>query len=263
MPPFRKSLATMDFVDIHTHLLPGVDDGSGDMDETVAMLRRAYDGGTRKMVATPHMFLDLFGNNDLTAIQDRFELLAEELVSLRDRLTFLQEMQVYLGAENYASPEFLEALDQGCVLTLNGSRYLLLETAPVMPIRQARQVIERVFAAGYTPVLAHPERWISLRDDPMKLEDLWSMGCAVQVNAGSLLGESGSRAKKCAWKLLNQGLVDVIATDGHRLEWRPPAMEGLFEKLMGDYREEDVAFWLVKTPSMILANESLETGNRE
>ena len=123
----------MNFVDVHTHILPEVDDGAASIDETIAMLRIAYDGGTRKIVATPHMFLYLFGNDDVVQVQNSFQQLMLDLHSRVDLFPFLEEMKCYLGSENYVSPEFLEALAQGCVLSLNGSRYLLVEFIPCFP----------------------------------------------------------------------------------------------------------------------------------
>ncbi|MDA2937878.1 hypothetical protein MYX75_06410 [Acidobacteria bacterium AH-259-A15] len=248
----------MNFVDIHTHVLPGVDDGAASIDETIAMLRMAYDGGTRKIVATPHMFFDLFKNNDFVEIRDRFDQLTSDLNSYQDTFPFLKAIEVYPGAENYASPEFLEALGQGCVLTLNGSRYLLVEFSPMLPFSQIENVIQRVFAAGYTPVIAHSERYAAIQEDPMRMVRFWEMGCVTQVNADSLLGGWGSRATKCAKALLEEGLVNVIASDGHRVRWRPPVLEGVFGKLESEYAGEDVAAWMVENPQGILANESLE-----
>lgn len=99
----------MNFVDIHTHILPGVDDGAQSLEDTLVMLRIAYDSGTRRMVATPHMFLDLFNNNDFLEIRDRFEALIRDLNSYQEKQPHIKEMDLYLGAENYASPEFLES----------------------------------------------------------------------------------------------------------------------------------------------------------
>ncbi|MDA2932704.1 hypothetical protein MYX82_00010 [Acidobacteria bacterium AH-259-D05] len=247
----------MDFIDIHTHILPGVDDGAGSIDETLAMLRIAYDSGTRKMVATPHMFMHLFHNNDFVEIRDRFEQFKLDLDSYQDKFPYLREIDLYLGAENYACPEFLEALDQGCVLTLNGSRYLLVEVFPMFPFGQMKAVIEKIFSAGYMPVIAHAERYAAIQEDPLRMEPLWQQGCVVQVNARSVTGASGSRVKKCADKLLGEGLVDVIATDGHRPGWRPPDLQGVFRKLEQKYGQDEVKGWMVGNPGLILANERI------
>jgi protein-tyrosine phosphatase len=204
----------MEIVDIHSHVLPGVDDGAVSVDETIAMLRIAYDAGTRRIVATPHMFHALFHNNDFVQILDRFEQLKSELKSCQDAFPFLQDMQLYSGAENFASPEFLTALDQGCVLTLNGSRYLLIEFPPALPFVQMQTFIKKVLSTDYTPIIAHPERYGVIQKDPLRVEQFQQTGSVIQVNADSIRGGSGSRAKQCSRSLLQAGLVDVIASDG-------------------------------------------------
>ena len=248
----------MSFVDIHSHILPGVDDGAGSIDETIAMLKVAYESGTKKIVATPHMFHDLFDNNDFVETRKKFDELIEQLEANQATFPFLSEIQVCPGAENYASPAFLKALDEGCVLTLNGSRYLLVETAFLLPFSQIEILIQRVHLAGFTPVLAHPERYGSIQEDPERLVKLWDVGCVCQINADSLLGASGSRARKCGETLLEEGLVDIIASDGHKLKWRTPELKSICEKLRREYSEEDVQALLVENPECIVANEALE-----
>ena len=247
----------MNFVDIHTHILPGVDDGAATIEETIAMLRLAHAAGTRKMVATPHMFCDLFQNNDIAQIRDRFQALRSDLKASRKTHPFLTEIVIYPGAENYASPEFLEALDRARVLTLNGSRYLLVEVPVMMPFGRIQNVVERVFSAGYTPLLAHVERYLAFQEDWDRLGQLRQSGMIVQVNGNSLRGASGSGAQTCARTLLAQGLVDVIASDGHRSRVRKPQLQEVFQQLRDEFAEEDLNRWMVESPNLILANESL------
>ena len=249
----------MHFTDIHTHIIPGIDDGSTDIDETIAMLSIACEGGTRKITATPHMFLDLFANNDLVEVRDRFNELKANLESHRDQFSFLKDIKVYLGAENYASPEFMEALDQGCVLTLNASHYLLIEFSPLLPFSQIQTVIQRVFLAGYTPIFAHPERCAAIQEEPVRMTEFWERGCVTQVNSDSLLRTPGSRkTAKCAEKLMREGLVDVIASDAHRPRWRPPNLGRIFRQLENRYAEEDLRAWMWENASAILSNQYLE-----
>jgi len=251
----------MNFVDIHTHILPGVDDGAQSLEDTLVMLRIAYDSATRRMVATLHMFLDLFNNNDFLEIRDRFEALIRDLNSYQEKQPHIKEMDLYLGAENYASPEFLEALGQGCVLTLNGSRDLLVEVSPALPMSQIGVIMENVLAADYTPVIAHVERYAAVQQDPSQMERLRNLGCVLQVNARSLAGASGSKNKTCAERLLQEGLLDVIATDGHQPRWRPPDFQSVFQTLEQDHSKEDVRRWMLTNPQLILSNELLKSAN--
>ena len=203
------------------------------------------------------MFHALFHNNDFVQILDRFEQLQSDLRSCQDAFPFLQNMHLYSGAENFASPEFLTALDQGCVLTLNGSRYLLVEFSPVLPLSQLQSVLEKVVATGYTPVIAHPERYGAIQKEPLRVEQFERMGCVIQLNADSVRGGSGSRAKQCSRSLLQAGCVDVIASDGHRIRWRPPTLGRVLRRLEEGYTKEDITGWLVENPERILANKRL------
>jgi protein-tyrosine phosphatase len=245
------------YIDIHTHILPEIDDGAQDIDEAVAMLRIAHGGGTRKIVLTSHMFIDLFDSFDFVEIRDRFSQFLFLLKSREEQFNFLRELDLYLGAENYASPEFLEALDQGRVLSLNGSRYLMVEFSPMLFFDQIAEIIQRVLLAGYTPIIAHPERYAAIQEDPLRIERLWQMGCVVQINADSLLRDSISRTNKCAHWLLREGFVDVIASDAHRPGWRPPCLDLVFECLEQQYAREDIAQWMWSNANLILANKSL------
>ena len=249
----------MHFVDIHTHILPEVDDGAASVAETIDMLKIAYDGGTRKIVATPHMFLDLFGNNDISHIQNLFNQLISDLRVQVDQFPFLDEVEVSLGAENYVSPEFLEALEQGCVLSINGSRYLLIEFSPLSPFNQIEQAVQKVMEMGYIPIIAHLERYAAIQQNPLQIEQFWEMGGVTQINAGSLLrSRDGSRSSYCAQQLLQEGLVDVIASDGHGPQWRPPSLEKVFKILENDYEMEDISGWMCKNAEVILTDEVLE-----
>ena len=129
-------------VDIHTHILPDVDDGSGNLEESVEMLRIAHESSTRVMVATPHMFHPSFSIRTASEIRERFETLQEHLTGLGQTADheFLQDVRILLGAENYWGPDFLEALSRRTVLPINSGRYVLVEFHPLTsaaPIRNA------------------------------------------------------------------------------------------------------------------------------
>ena len=253
--PTTQSQQT-DLVDIHVHLIPAVDDGPASFEELLQMLRLAYDTGTRKMIATPHMFLDPYNNTDPVSINNRFAHIVAEIKrrSEAPECAFLKTMAFFLGSENYLSPEFLEALQDRCVLTLNGGRYLLVEFPPFLPRYRFDFILDRVLQAGFVPILAHPERYIAVQDDPRLAIRFLDVGCLLQVNGDSITGASGSHIQKTSLSLLAKGLVHVIATDGHRVNSRPPRFEGVFSKLKRIYPVEKVRAWMAENPSMILNN---------
>lgn len=247
------------FVDIHVHLIPGVDDGPGTFEQFLQMLRVAYESGTRKLIATPHMFLDPYNNSDLLKMFNRFADLVAELrrVTEEPEFSFLSEMAVYLGSENYVSFEFLEALRDRSVLTLNGSRYLLLEYPAFLAQGTLEYALEQVVAAGFVPVIAHPERYRGIRNSPEAASRLLELGCVLQVNASSVLAESGSSLKRTALWLLDRDLAQIVATDGHGVNGRAPSFGAAFAKLSALYSPDKAQRLMIENPLAIIRNRSL------
>ncbi|RPI21863.1 MAG: hypothetical protein EHM61_23735 [Acidobacteria bacterium] len=249
----------MQFADIHTHFIPGIDDGATSMEETLEMLRMAYQSGTRQLVATPHMFLDGFEKNDPVLLNDRFAATMAGLKesSLRPEAAFIREMRLVLGAENYGSIEFIDALARGCVVPINGSRYLLVEFSPFLPLNKIEVVLQRVLVAGYTPIVAHTERIIAIQEKTARLENLAAMGCVFQVNGDTFLDSANSRVRRTGYAMASAGFVHVIASDGHRPHRRPPLLREAFEELRRKYPIEKVQAWLQDNPSRIIQNQAI------
>jgi len=248
----------MQFVDIHTHLIPGLDDGPASLDETLEMLRHAYDRGTRAMVATPHMFA-WFGNSEPRLVQDAYSSMVESLqqVAKGNEGEFLREMNLYLGAENFISPEFLAALEKGDVLTLNGSRYLLVEFPPHLPFGAADSAVERMLESGLIPVLAHVERYGFVYRRSGRLASLKKKGCVVQVNAESIVDLRGRGVAKALMPLFESRWVDIVASDGHDVHSRLPTLAAAYETLAARYPETAVAAWMWQNPARILRDRPI------
>jgi len=242
------------FVDLHCHLLPGVDDGAADIVETLAMLALAYEGGTRRIVATPHLFHPAFPPRTAAEIRERFARLIEELQGYADepRYRFLPEIEICLGAEHHVSGEFLDALERGGVLPLNGGRHLLVELPELLPWPAVSAALLQVREAGFVPVLAHVERVPSFQKTLERLASVRDMGCVAQVNADSFLGRAGRRPHRASRAFLKRGLVDVIASDGHRPVHRSPNLRPAFEWLSGKYLSEEVSVWMVEAPAGVI-----------
>jgi protein-tyrosine phosphatase len=246
----------MQFVDIHTHVIPAIDDGSTSMLETVEMLRVAHDSGTRGLVATPHMFLDGYEKNDILLVNDRFADTVAALKEYRERpeYAFIREMRLSLGSENYASIEFIDALARGCVVPINGGRYLLVEFSPFLPLPKIEMILQRVIQYGYLPVVAHTERITAVQEKPARVENLAAMGCFFQVNADSFLDSANSRLRKTSLTLAKSGLVHVIASDGHRPSRRPPILLRASEELQRKFPQQSVQRWLQDNPARMVDN---------
>jgi protein-tyrosine phosphatase len=222
-------------VDIHVHLIPGVDDGPADIESTLELLRVAHQNGVRTLVATPHMFLEPFDLWDPSQVRESFtrmEVVLKEL-SERPENEFLRDLSLHLGAENYACQPFLKALDQGAILTLADSRYVLIEFSPMITEGQILQVVDRVRAWNLVPVLAHVERYEALHKRKQQLASLIEKGCLTQVNLSSLLHPMWSKRGRLTRRLIKQDLVSLIASDSHGRRFRPP----VFEEFLRRYGE--------------------------
>jgi len=249
----------MRFVDLHSHLLPGLDDGPASLQETVEMLRFAYQRRTRGIVATPHVFQPMFSTPGPVELHDAFTGLMKHLHQLSDdpEHSFLGEMAIYLGSENLFSPEFLEAVANREVVALNGSRYLLVEFPPFLSYHFVESAIEQILAVELIPVLAHVERYQFFHRRPGRLGNLRHRGCVIQINAESLEEGSLGEEARLAQSLTRRGLLDVIASDGHGVGARPPDMQGAFERLSKGFPEESLHTWMWENPVRILGNRDL------
>ena len=197
------------YIDIHCHALYGVDDGSADLEESLAMLRRAADEGIGKIILTPHQKPDRRCVS-MEGLQKRIEALQEaaegEGIPIR----------LYPGGELFYRAGLEEELEAGTLPTLAGSGYVLVEFYPQEQYPYLRDGLYRLLAAGYSPVLAHAERYAEVCRKKGRLEELLDMGCYCQVNASSLTGEQGFGMKQLSWRLVKEGLVHFVATDAHR-----------------------------------------------
>ena len=259
----------MEYLDIHTHVLPGVDDGAQSFAEAIGMLEVAWEAGTRQVVATPHMFHSGLGSNDPAAVTAAFSAFTERLDRQRgaepDRPP--SEMQIHLGAENYVGIELISAAEAGRVLTLAGSRFLLVEFSPLTTATAARHALSRIQDAGYLPVIAHVERYAFLQDEPAMLEELVAGGCVAQVNASAILGLHGLRIAQLVDDWLRRRQIAVVASDGHGLTARRPELAEASHLLAARYGETTARACLHDNPSSILADTSptlppLEPGKR-
>ena len=251
----------MHFVDLHCHLLPGIDDGSSSIVETVEMLRLAHRRGTRGIVATPHAFQPMFAAFSTMELIGAFSRMTDEMSDLARQAqhSFLREMDVRLGAENLVTPDFQEALKKRKILTLNGSRYLLVEFPSFMPFPLVESSVEQILGHGLIPVLAHVERYEFSYRLPASLEQLKQRGCVIQINAEVFDRRRSGEVLEFALSMARSGVLDVIASDGHDLRGRPPVLHGAFELLSREFPEATLETWMSANPSRILANQDLES----
>lgn len=201
--------SALELADIHCHILPGVDDGSRSMEQSRRMLDIAWENGIRILIATPHYMPE--GRHPSP------ETLGGLLEALREYACLRQyDMEIYGGNEIYYHQEATELLEAGKILPLAGSRYVLVEFSPADDARYIRNALTDLQSAGYEPILAHVERYMSLCEKNCdRVGELREMGALVQVNAASIEGRMGAAAKRTAQRLLGRQWVDFVATDAH------------------------------------------------
>ncbi len=213
-------------VDIHSHILPGVDDGAVSVEEALEMLRIAELDGIDRIVATPHV-----------PPKPGVDLIPEQIVALADSLNAMVAnnaipIEVLVGSEIRFEANIVEALQRGDMLTLNGSQYVLLE----LPLfgdwpAHARSTIFELQMAGYVPVIAHVERYPAVQRDPDLLDELVSTGVLMQVNADSIVGKISGRAHATARRLLRSHMAHVVASDAHSPRSRAPRIASAYERI--------------------------------
>ncbi len=215
MWPFtkRKTLADADafrgFADHHTHLLPGVDDGFRTMDETLRALKAYEQRGVTHVWFTPHVMEDY--PNETARLRELFEKVKEAYAPVAGA----NPLQLHLGAEYMLDTVFAERLAADDLLTLDDDRHLLVETSYFNPPAGLREILADIAAAGYRPVLAHPERYVYMEADDY--DELHDMGVKFQLNLASPTGAYSPEAARNAEMLLKKGYYSLAGTDMHRL----------------------------------------------
>lgn len=240
-------------VDIHTHILPGVDDGAPDPDVSLEMAEQSVRSGVRHLVMTPHCNIPgMFDNyNDDGGIRSRMESFREQIKEAGIPLT------LYTGMEVFGTPEVPSWLKEGRFLTINDTAYLLIEFPFSGPSDYVTGILSEICRLDYIPIVAHPERYEYVQKDP-GLVDYWiRMGCGIQVNKGSILGRFGRRPYYCGIHLLEEGMVSCIASDAHHAEWRTAYMDEVRMMLGQSYGEDYADFLTRVNPERILEGKEL------
>lgn len=243
-------------IDLHAHLLPGVDDGPRTLEEAVRMAEVASAGGTRVVVTTPHM----------QPAGYPFRPSEEELIAKLEELrSALQKrdipLRILLGSEILFSVDIVERLRQKLALPLADSPYVLVELAgDEVPYGFEDRLFD-LQLEGYMPILAHPERHPAFQRNPLLILPLIDRGVFMQITGGSLLGQFGRASQITAEELVLRGLVHLMASDGHSPVGRPPVMERARVRL-AELAGPEAAAWITKeAPTRVLAGESLTAGS--
>ncbi len=235
----------MGYCDVHCHILPGLDDGARDMKMALEMIDLSVKNNTTDIILTPHYKLG------------RCEHSKERILSTIDKLRqeikkIHPEVKLYSGTELMYSEDCIELLENDSILSLNESKLVLVEFRPMDNPAYIKDCLYKVSCTGYTPVLAHVERYAEMVGNYDVVEDIINRGGYIQVNASSVVGKFGLKVKKFIKMLMKYDMVHFIGTDAHNVKERGPDLEACsayIEKKFGsEYRDE----LLIKNPKNYL-----------
>lgn len=239
-------------IDIHTHILPAIDDGATDAGEALKMCELATNLGCTAMIATPHQRHPLWWNTE----RMKLEILLDRL-----QKTTGDTIDLHLGAEIRVGKGFmrdLENFDNSGLASLAGSDYLLLEferrELSVDPI----EIVERVQAAGWRPIVAHPELIERFVEDLELAKTLVDTGALLQITGTSITGEFGLEPKERATALMESGLVHFVASDCHGHRHRPPGLKSAFAKIANLFGRDYATRLMIDNPKAVIENRRVE-----
>jgi protein-tyrosine phosphatase len=216
-------------VDMHSHVLPGIDDGAETPEESIVLIKKMMELGIKKIIATPHVMIDYYRNDD-KSIGNALAILKEELNNQNI------DIEISAAAEHYFDESFEKRIDDRLVFTM-GDNYVLFEISFISQPQNLIQIIQKMLDMGYKPILAHPERYNYM--DVEQLKRIRMMGCNLQLNTISLTGYYGKPTKALAEELVDNQMIDFISSDMHHPRHAQALEDALklpyLRKLLFDY----------------------------
>lgn len=238
--------------DIHCHIMPCIDDGSSSADDSLEMLKNAARGGTLGIVCTPHCNIPgLYANY----FSDGFKEKITELKSLAERHEI--GIEIYPGQEIFLSGPVPKLLDEGKLITLNGSSYMLCEFDPEEDGERICAKLEFIRARGYVPIVAHPERYAFTVTDGSAAKRMKNTGALLQLDKDSILGGFGGRIAETAHKMLEERIADFIGSDAHSPYFRTPDLGEVHEAVSELCSFDYANFLLRDNPKRVIDNKKI------
>lgn len=245
------SLGIVPLIDLHSHILPGVDDGATDLATSLEMARMAVADGIEVMACTPHFMPGLY-DNTTNDIRQRVAALNQKLIEEGIDLALV------VGGDAHIRPDFIDCLRHGKILSLHDSKYVLFEPSHVTLPPRLDELLFNVLMAGFVPILTHPERFRWIEGNYPVFQKLVETGVWMQVTAGSLTGRFGKRPQYWGQKMLAEGLVHIIATDAHNTKSRPPLMSDAYNVAVQEVGLDEARHLVLSRPQAVLENLSPE-----
>lgn len=237
------------YIDIHSHILYGIDDGSKSLEESKKIIKQHIEMGFKDIVVTPHYI----ENSDYITNNEEKEKILKTLKKE------FNDINLYLGNEVFINNNIEELLNNNEISTINGSKYLLIELPLHNKIKNATDIIYELRIKGIIPIIAHPERYEFVQKNPDSVDELIEEGAILQSNYGSIIGVYGEHAKKTMKKLLKKNVISVLATDIHFPNNKIYLnMDTIRKKLTKIISEEKLKELTILNPKKIINNEDID-----
>ena len=233
-------------IDIHAHILPGVDDGARSLEEACELVRRAAEAGFSEIVATPH-YSRRRGTEGYREIFEELQKAVKEI---------LPDFKLHLGHETYYHEELVEQLKKGNAFTVGNSRYILVEFDNGVSFQTIHRAVRKLLTSGYLPIIAHMERYYCLRE-PKNLKNIYSSGCYFQMNYESLEGHWFQPEVRWCRSQVKEGKIHFLGTDMHRTDYRPPETEKAMKWLMSHVDPDLVRAITYENAMRVIKNEKI------
>lgn len=234
-------------IDFHSHILPSVDDGSRNMEETLNLIQEAKEVGFTKIISTSHYMQNYYEYNEY----ERKKILD----SIKEQVN---DIELFLGSETYISNEMVSLLKNKEVSTINNSKYVLFELPMNMKPFNVKEVIYRLIENEYIPIIAHPERYSYIQKDIEYVRELSEMGALFQANYGSVVGWYGKDAEKSVKKLLKENLIHFFGSDVHRTNHTYTIIPKALKKIRKITNEEKLEELTTLNAQKVLNNQEIE-----
>lgn len=238
-------------VDIHSHILPFVDDGSNDLEISFEMLKSAAAAGTDEIVLTPHCNLYDREKNYFYEMQLVFDAFKQKVEERNIGI------KIYLGAEVFADESVTQLLKKGLLPTINGSRFLMIEFDFYSTPAYICDTVRSIGRMGYVPIVAHPERYSCIKKINGVSMEIMNSGGLLQVNKGSLAGEFGESARQTALELISHNTAQFVASDAHSLSSRTVEMDLTYEIIEDYFGNKTAQSLLNDNPARLIRNGRL------
>jgi protein-tyrosine phosphatase len=239
-------------IDLHCHILPGLDDGPSTLAGSLHMASALVEDGVSVVACTPHILPGLYTNSGpqiRQAVAELQQRINEKGIGL----------QLVTGADNHVTPDFVDQLSRGQLLSLADSRYVLVEPPHHVAPPRVKELFFDLLVAGYVPILTHPERLTWINSHYESIRKLLQAGVWLQLTAGSLAGAFGKNARYWSERMLDDGVAHILATDAHDVSRRPPNLSkgrDLAARRIGDCEAEHL---VVTRPEGVLRDAAPST----